>query len=211
MARIVWDKVGERRFETGVDRGIIYPKVGAPAPWNGLTAVRETSEGGEIDSVYFEGVKRRVITASSDFTATVDAISSPEIFILAEGFKPLAPGLYADQQPRPQFGFSYRTLKGNDRVGIEMGYKLNLVYNCLADSSDRSYSTITNTVSTSSRSWTFYTVPPDSDIFKPTARLIIDSNNATPAKLVNLENVLYGTTSTSPRLPSMTEVISILS
>lgn len=46
--------------------------------------------------------------------------------------------------------------------------------------------------------------------FKPTARLIITSTKADPAKLKALEDILYGTDTEEPRLPLPEEVIELL-
>lgn len=210
MARLEWNKPGERFFEAGVERGVLFPKVGPGVAWNGLVSVNENVSGGEMEALYFDGVKYIDLAAGEDFQASVEAYSAPAQFAASDGQKSLAPGLYASQQIRQTFGLSYRTLKGNDLVGSEYGHKLHLVWNCTAAPSGQSYQTIANNVAANTRSWTVHTVPPPSSAFKPTAHLVIDSNLAAPALLAQLEDVIYGSAATAPRLPTIAEVVDIL-
>lgn len=210
VARIEWNKDGERFFETGISQGVLYPLVSAGVPWNGIVSVTESSEGGEITPLYFEGVKYQDIVASEDFEATIDAYSSPAKFAEFDGYKILAKGLFAAQQIRKTFGLAYKTLKGNDLVASEYGYKLHIVYNCTAAPASRSYQTIGRDVSPSPRSWSVHTVPPVSSTFKPTAHIVVDSNLSDPTRLAQLEAVLYGDSGTSARQPTIAEVVDIL-
>jgi hypothetical protein len=56
MTVLEWDKIGDRRYETGVDRGVLFPPNGPAVPWNGLTAITETVSR-EVKSYYVDGVK----------------------------------------------------------------------------------------------------------------------------------------------------------
>ena len=114
MSRVEWNLPGERFFEAGVDRGVLYPKLGQGVPWNGLVSVSENTSGGDLESLYFDGIKYADIIAAEDFQATVEAYSSPPEFAAADGMKMLSPGLFVSQQPRQTFGMCYRTLIGND-------------------------------------------------------------------------------------------------
>lgn len=208
--RMEWNKAGERFFETGVDRGVLYPRLGPGVPWNGLVSVSENTSGGEMESLYFDGVKWRDLTANEEFQATLEAYSSPSEFSACDGQKTLAPGLYATQQPRETFGLSYCTLIGNDLVGTEYGYKIHVVYNCTAAPSGRSNKTVAANANPDTRSWTLETVPVPTNAYRPTAHLAVDTSKITPARIAALEAVLYGDETNDPRLPLPPEIITIL-
>lgn len=208
--RISWNLPGERFFEAGVDQGVLYPRVGPGVPWNGLTAVSENNSGGDLESLYFDGVKYLDVVSSEDFQAEVSAYSAPAEFGPSDGQKMLSPGLFVTQQPRKTFGFSYRTLKGNDLVSTEYGYKLHLVYNCTASPSPRSNVTLGQNVTPGTRSWTINTVPPPASTFKPTAHLVLDSNLIDPFVMEQLEGVLYGHDGGDAYLPTVAEIVQIL-
>lgn len=210
MSRIEWNKPGERFYEVGVDLGVLYPKAGPGVPWNGLVGVNENQTGGDVEPLYFNGVKYRDLVSFEDFQASLEAFSAPSEFAACDGTRQLAPGFFAGQQPRQTFGLSYRTLKGNDLIGTEYGYKIHLVYNCTANPSARNNRTITGGVDIPTRSWTIDTVPPPASTFKPTAHLMLDSTLVDPAKLDQIEGMLYGTDTSDAYLPTVAEIVAIL-
>lgn len=211
MTRILWDEPGKRFFETGVDLGVLYPPGLVPGvPWNGLVSVSESSNGGDLESLYYDGLKYADIIAAEEFVAELTAYGAPPEFDECDGRKQLAPGLFATQQPRKTFGFCYRTLIGNDLVGAEYGYKIHLVWNCTAAPTNKSNSTTTNTTEATTTTWSLATVPPKATTYKPTAHLIVDSRSLDPYTLQDLEDHLYGTDTKTPVLPSQEEVIHIL-
>lgn len=217
MSRVEWNKPGERFFETGVDQGILYPRIGPGVPWNGLVSVSENASGGEMESLYFDGVKFRDLVSYEDFQATLEAYAAPAAFAACDGTKQLSPGLFATQQPRQTFGLSYRTLIGNDLVGEAYGYKLHIVYNCTASPSSRTNKTIGATIDPPTRSWQLNTVPPPATTFRPTAHLVVDSTLVDPYLMEDLETALYGRDATDTQaelqayLPTVSEIIAILS
>lgn len=210
MTKLVWNAAGERLYETGVDRGVLYPRQVPGVAWNGLVAVNETVLGGEAQPFYFDGIKYLDFVAAEDFQATIEAYSAPEEFAGCDGTKVLSPGLLATQQPRYPFGLCYRTLIGNDLVGQDYGYKLHLVYNATAIPAGVQHQTQDDGSSVTTRSWTINTVPPMATTYKPTAHFIIDSTKVDSGKLQTLENLLYGTNSTNPQLPTQETVIATL-
>jgi hypothetical protein len=214
MPRIEWNLAGERFFETGIDRTVLYPNVGVGVPWNGVVSVSEVTSGGEMQALYYDGNKYLDLSASEDFQATLEAYSSPAEFAPSDGQKALSPGLFVGQQPRKTFGLCYRTLKGNDLVGPDYGYKLHLVYNCTAAPSGRLNSTINASATPDTRAWTIYTVPPPASTFKPTAHLVLDSTLLDPAHLATIEDWLYGTegphSGGSPALPSISLIVDLV-
>lgn len=210
MTRLVWNQVGDRFYETGVDHGVLYPLLGPGVPWNGLVSVSEDSSGGDVTPLFFDGVKYLDVVASENFQATIEAYAAPPEFAACDGSKVLSPGLYATQQPRKPFGFSYRTLIGNDLEETNHGYKLHIVYNATAAPSSRNYQTLSDNPSPNTRQWTVHTVPPASATHKPTAHFVIDSREIDPYMLEDLESFLYGREDREPRLLTQGEVVDIL-
>lgn len=216
MARIEWNKSGERYFEAGVDRGVLFPRVGGGVPWNGLVAVNENTSGGEVDSLYFDGQKYLDVIAAEDFSASLEAFGAPDEFNASDGVKVLSPGLYVTQQPRQTFGLCYRTLIGNDLQGPEYGYKLHLVYNCTAAPAPRSHKTMAGATAPGTRTWNIHSVPPPASTFRPTSHIVIDSTKVDPYLMRNLETTLYGrdllgtTPERIPMLPTVSQIVLIL-
>lgn len=211
MAKLVWDLVGERFYETGVDRGVLYPRQTSGVAWNGLISVAENISGGETEPYYFDGTKYYDFIAAEDFQATVEAFSAPAEFAGCNGTKELSPGLFATQQIRHPFGLSYRTRIGNDLLNTDYGYKLHLVYNATASPSAVSHQSISDRTTPGSRSWTINTVPPLAATYKPTAHFIVDSTKVSKSKMTGLENLLYGSSSLQANLPTQAAVIAALS
>lgn len=207
MTKLIWDKVGERRYETGVDRGVLYvDNVGFA--WSGLVAVREGHSGGDARAHYVDGVRYANRVTLEEFEATIDAYTYPEPFGVCDGTKALGNGLFVTQQRRKPFGFSYRTRVGNDVEGVDHGYKLHLVYNALAQPVDRSYQTLGDSAQPFLFSWKVVTKPPLLD-FVPTAHFIIDSRSTPGDLLRQIEEILYGNEDQAARLPLAKDVASL--
>lgn len=209
MTRIDWGVSGSAIYEHGVDRGVLYPLGGLGVPWSGLVKVDEPVSGGEQTSFYYDGVKYYDFVSSEDFQAQVEAYSTPPEFAACDGYQKVSTGLYATQQRRQRFDFSYRTLIANADTP-QLAYKIHLVYNCTASPSPRSYSTMTGTPSPSTRTWLFNTVPLPSATYKPTAHFVVDSRDLDSFQLQDLEDRLYGSSTKTPYLPRPTEIITIL-
>lgn len=196
-----WDKAGAHFYETGISRGVLYPinatktgdnKYGDGVEWNGLTSVSESPEGAEVSAIYADNIKYLNLMSAEDFKGTIEAYTYPDEFAECDGSAELLEGVKIGQQPRKIFGLCYRTEIGNDETS-EKGYKLHLVYNCLASPSERSYETINDSPEAITFSWEFSTTPVTVKGHKATAVVTIDSTKLTPAKLTALENALYGT------------------
>lgn len=217
MSRIVWDAAGEKLYETGVDRGVLYPQKADGTydngvGWNGLTAVNQSPSGGDTNDLYADNIKYLSLRAAEDYGATIEAYTYPDEFMECDGSKEIAPGVYAGQQSRKPFGFSYRTLIGNDTEGDAHGYKLHLVYNATVSPSEKSYGTVNDSPDAINFSWEVSTTPvPVGTGYKPTAHIEIDSTKADATKLTALENLLYGAENTEPTLPNPATVISMMS
>lgn len=227
MAKLVWDKIGDRRYETGVDHGVLYAYIPAegnnPASfgngvaWNGLTAVNESPSGAEPSPLYADNIKYLNLISAEDYGFSIECYTYPDEFAACDGSKEIATGVTVGQQDRELFGFSYRSLIGNDTLGTSYGYKLHLVYNCLASVAERAHATVNDSPEADNPSWDVSTTPVEVPNMKPTACITIDSTKVDSAKLTALENILYGTDAgtgteaTVARLPWPSEVITRMS
>ena len=212
MAILTWDNVGERVFEAGVDRGVLYiPNNGiydTGYAWNGLTAVTEAPSGAEATAQYADNIKYLNLISAEDFGGTIEAFTYPTEFAQCDGTAYPQTGVSVGQQARKSFGFSFRTRLGNDTNGTDNGYKLHLVYGALAAPSEKAYNTINDSPEAMTFSWEFTTTPVAVTGLKPTAILTIDSTKVSDTALTSLENALYGTAGTNARLPLPDEVIA---
>lgn len=215
MSRLVWDKTGERLYETGVDRGVLYKydatqqTFGNGVAWNGLTAVNESPSGAEPNALYADNIKYLNLMSAEEYGFSIEAYTYPEEFEECDGSKELTTGVYIGQQTRKMFGFCYRTMLGNDTDGTDYGYKLHLVYNCLASPSERGHATINDSPDATTLSWDVSTTPVEVANCKPTACLTIDSTKVDSTKLTTLETRLYGGENTEPTLPLPAAVAAI--
>lgn len=212
MSKLAWDQVGERFFETGVDRGVLYPnKAGVvPVPWNGLISVSENPSGGEAKPFYIDGYKFQNRSAPEEYAASIQAYTYPRAFEDCQGRPHLGNGLYIASQPKISFGLCYRTKLGNDAQGIAFGSKINFVYNALASPSSRDFQTIGDNPEANAFSWDMTTKPMFVSGRRPTANMIVDTSLLTPPLLESLEDLIYGTDSTDPTLPTPTELIALI-
>ena len=215
MSKIVWDAIGEHTFETGVRNGVLYLKDAQGAystgvAWNGLTSVSESPEGAEPTDLYADDIKYLTLMSAENFKATIEAYTYPDEFAECDGSATIANGVTIGQQSRKPFGLCYRTSIGNDTDGNEHGYKLHIVYGCLASPSEKQYSTINDSPEAITFSWEVSTTPVNVNGKKPTATLIIDSTKADKSKLTALEAILYGSESVEPRLPLPDEIATLM-
>ena len=214
MSKIVWDQTGERLYETGVKQGVLYiPASGVYSKgvaWNGLTAVTESPSGAEATALYADDIKYLNLMSNEEFGCTIEASTYPDEFAACDGSASLAKGVSIGQQPRKTFGLCYRTTLGNDTDGNDYGYKLHMVYGCLAAPSEKAFSTINDSPEAITFSWEVSTTPVNVAGHKPTAHLEIDSTKADPVKLAALEKILYGDTDTEARLPLPDEIVTLM-
>lgn len=216
MPKLTWDQVGERLYETGVDRGVLYPQGSSGAyetgvAWNGLVSVTESPTGAEPSPQYADNIKYLNLVSAEEFGFTIEAFMSPSEFDVCDGSAELVQGALITQQTRRPFGFSYRTKIGNDTEGTDHGYKIHLVYGAMASPSDKTRSTVNESPEAVTLSWECTTTPVEVAGFKPTAHVIIDSTLAAPTKLAELEKKLYGDEDAgTPTLPLPGEVKTML-
>ena len=222
MSKIVWDKTGERLYETGVKNGVLYLQTNGVydngVAWNGLTAVTESPSGAEATALYADDMKYLNLYSAEEFGATIEAYTYPDEFAECDGSKELADGVVIGQQTRKAFGLCYRTVIGNDTDGEAHGYKLHIIYGAMASPSEKAYATINDSPEAITFSWEVTTTPVNVTGAKPTASVVIDSTKADPTKLTALEAILYGKDPTTdggndgvaPRLPLPDELKTLM-
>lgn len=217
MARLVWDQTGERTYETGVSKGVLYPIDASGAyskgvAWSGLSAVTESPSGAESTAVYADNIKYMNLVSAEEFGATIEAYTYPKEFEICDGSAEIAPGVMIGQQNRSVFGLCYRTELGNDTEGNNHGYKLHLIYGAQASPSEKGYKTINDSPEAITFSWEIKTTPVNVTGFKPTASLTVDSTKTDKEKMAALEDQLYGIVDedATARLPLPDEVASII-
>lgn len=223
MSRLEWDTVGERFYETGVRKCVLYPQVtGGTYPkgvaWSGVTSVTESPSGAEASPLYADDIKFLNLMSVEEFGASIEAYMYPDEFAECDGSKEIAPGVSIGQQKRKAFGLCYRTTLGNDVDGDDYGYKLHIIYGALAAPSERAYNTINDSPEPSTMSWELTTTPVQVKDAKPTAHLEIDSTKVDKEKLAALETILYGKDPTTlegsdgvdPRLPLPDEIATLM-
>lgn len=214
MTKIVWDKTGERLYETGVKNGVLYvqDETGAyptGVAWNGLTAVTESPSGAEATPLYADDIKYLELFSAEEFGATIECYTYPDEFGQCDGSAELADGVVIGQQVRKAFGLCYRTVLGNDVRNNDYAYKLHLIYGAKASPSEKGYSSINDSPEAITFSYEITTTPVNVEGFKPASSLVIDSSKADPEKLAQLEAMLYGSEDQQPRLPLPDEIAEI--
>jgi len=213
MSELIWDASGDRLFETGVDKGVLYIPTGGVYSdgyaWNGLTAVTESPSGAEANAQYADNIKYLNLFSVEELGGTIEAFTYPDEFGQCDGTASPEQGVLVAQQSRSVFGLSYRTLLGNDQDGNDFGYKLHLLYGAQASPSEKAYATVNDTPEPITFSWEFTTTAVNVTGLKPSSLLVIDSTQVDSDNLTTLEQALYGTDLTDPRLPLPDEVIGM--
>lgn len=197
MAKLIWDKVGERFYETGVSKGVLYvagETAGTYATgvaWNGLSSVSLNPSGAEPSAVYADNIKYLNLLSAEELEATIEAYTYPDAFAACQGSLEVEDGMFIGQQNRKTFAFCYQTKIGND-LDSEVGFKLHIVYGALAAPTERASETVNDSPEAATFSWDITTTPVEVTGFKPTALVTIDSTKADEEALAILLEKLYG-------------------
>ena len=213
---LAWDQAGERFYETGVQKVVLYVydsqtkayKDGVA--WNGVTAISESPSGAEATALYANDSKYLSLISNEEYAASIEAYTYPDEFAECDGSAELTTGVTIGQQPRKTFGLCYRTTLGNDVEGTEKGYKLHIIYNCLAAPSEKPYASINDSPEAITFSWDISTTPVEVAGHKPTAVVTIDSTKVDANKLKSLEEILYGKGNVAAKLPLPSEIVTTL-
>lgn len=215
MAKLVFDELGKRFYETGVSNAVLYPQADdgtypKGVAWNGITAANESPSGAESNDQYADNIVYLSLTGAEKFEGTIEAFSSPAEFDECDGMKELSKGLTVSQQTRKPFGFAYKSILGNDIKGNDYGYKLHIWYGCKAAPSERSHSTVNDSPEPQNPSWSISSTPVVVPGAKPSSVLTFNSTTTPAEKLKKIEDILYGTDEADARLPLPSEIIELL-
>lgn len=216
MTRLFWDNSGYRICETGLDRVVLYfinpetHEYDLGVAWNGVTSIQESDSGYNVVPIYADNIKYLNLLSPSQLHLTLEAFTYPDCFDILDGTADLVQGAKITQQKRQYFGLSYRTLLCDDIHGNDAGYKIHLIYGCLATPTDRAYTTVNDNPEANTFSWDIETNSVKVGNWKPVSQIIIDSRGVNPKKLSNLQYLLYGIGEIEPRLPLPDEILSIL-
>lgn len=208
--RMVWNTPENRGFQTGLDRGVLYPKTGDAVPWSGLIGVEETGAEG-VTAYYMDGRPYLFVPKPKEYSATIKAYTYPDAFSRMMGIQEIADGMYLDSQQSESFDFSYRTLIGDGVQGVDRGYKIHLVYNATVVPQALNYDSMSTSINVTSLSWEIQAVPVKVEGYRPTAHIIIDTRNMNPQRLSQLEALLYGNEMVAPSMPAPQTVYDLLS
>lgn len=216
MAALKWDDTGKRLFELGVDRGVLFPMkddgtYDKGVAWNGLTAVNESPSGAEANDLWADNMKYATLRSEEQYEATIEAYTYPDEFGVCDGSAEVATGVHFGGQSRRPFGFSYRTKVGNEVKGMELGYKIHIVYGLTANPSEKNYETVNEDPDAMTFSWEVQSTPVPTEGFKPVSHITIDSTKVDATKLATLEAQLYGGESGDATLPTPTQIKTMMS
>ena len=215
MAKLIFDEVGSRFFETGVKNGVLFVQ-GTDGQyengvvWNGLTAVTESPSGAEATPLYADDMKYVVLYSTEEFGATIEAYTYPEEFEQCDGSAQLGTGVTIGQQQRKAFGLVYKTVIGNDVQGQDLGYKIHIIYGAKAAPSEKAFATINDSPEAVTFSWELSTVPVPVTGHRPTATVVVDSTKVDAEKLALLEDKLFGSETEESTLPLPDEIVELL-
>jgi hypothetical protein len=207
MSKLEWDKVGDRRYETGIDRGVLYMLDGRTIPWNGLTSVAENTDR-EVKSYYADGVKYLDRHIPGSFSAKLQAFTYPDELDELLGTSQFVPGVFIHDQRANPFHLSYRTHVGNDVDGIDHGYKLHILYNIMASLGSSAFDTVGENTAPKQFEWALTGTPSSMFGIRPTCHISIHSRSIDPGLLSSIEDLIYGTESINPVLPSLVDLLS---
>jgi hypothetical protein len=210
VTAIAWDQIGQRYYEAGVDRGVLYMPDGSGVGWNGIISVNEKFEGMEGTPIYFDGTKFGAVHALGEYASTLRAYTYPDEFIQFEGIREVENGLYVTNQPTERFGLTYRSKVGNDVDGLDLGYKIHVLYNLSAVPSQKNYATLTSDTAVIEFEWNVTSVPEVTPGFRATAHLIFDSRETPDDLLQSIEEILYGNEVNDPSLPPLSDFVGFI-
>lgn len=215
MAKLVFDELGKRFYETGVSNAVLFVQADngtypTGVAWNGITAANESPSGAESNDQYADNIKYLSLTGAEKFEGTIEAFSSPKEFDECDGMATIAKGVTAHQQNRKSFGFAFKSILGNDVKGNEYGYKLHLWYGCKAAPSERSHATVNDSPEPQNPSWSITSTPVPIPGHKPASVLTITSTEVDAAKLAKIEEAIYGSDDANSHLPTPQEIIAML-
>ena len=221
MSKLTWDNIGDRLYETGTSKGVLFTQnsdgsYAKGVAWSGLTSVKQSPDGAEPNPIYADNIKYLELTSAENFKGSIDAYTYPDEFAKCEGSAEILPGsgIFASQQERSAFGLVYSTIVGNDTEGNDYGEKIHIIYNAKVSPSERAYETVNETPSAITFSWSFSTTPVSVEnipvLKRPTSYLCVDSTKVSPATFQAVKDFVYGTTMKESQLPTIAELVALV-
>lgn len=206
MTVLVWDRLEDRRYETGIERGVLYPVGESAVAWNGLVSVEETKSR-ESKVYYQDGIKIFERLIAPDYAAKIQAVTYPNELDRLMGNQELNAGVNLHGQRGDLFHLSYRTRIGSALDGVDHGYKLHLVYNLLINPDDTTHESISDDPDLVTFGWAISGTPSLWNN-QPANHISLDSTTIDPAKLTEIEDQLYGTAGTDPVMPDLETLLN---
>lgn len=217
--KLTWDATGERYFEMGVSKGVLFVMgsagtYGEGVAWNGLSTITESPEGAEPSDIWADNIKYATLRSTETFSGTIEAYTYPDEFNACNGEATFVEGATIGQQSRATFGLCYRTEIGSDTASDgTAGYKLHFLYGLTASPSEKAYASINDSPEAIAFSWEVSSTPVTVTSIsgaKPTSTVVVDSRTADSTKLRELEKMVYGDTATTSKLPTPDEIYTLL-
>lgn len=216
MVKLLWDQAGERLYETGTSKGVLFPQkpdgtYNKGVAWNGLVSVKKSPDGGEENAIYADNMKYLSLLSAENLKGSIDAYTYPDEFEACDGSATVNPGVFIGQQTRVPFGLAWTTIVGNDTQGNAYGEKIHIIYNAKVSPSERAYETVNADPAALTFSWEYSTTPVDlSSIgLNPSAGIVISKSEVDPADWTALTDALYGTATLESKLPTIQEIIAM--
>lgn len=217
MAKIVWDEVGKRFYETGISKAVLYKqdkdgKYPKGVAWNGITSVTESPQGAEANNLYADNIKYAVLRSAETLNGTIEAYTYPDEWAECDGSAEPATGVRIGQQNRASFGLSYVTEIGNDTsTSDDDGQLIHLIYGATASPSDRQYQTINDSPEAITFSWEYETTPVNvtEEGIKPTSLITVNTLKADSDAVDALKEMLWGSESKEAQLPLPDDVLAL--
>lgn len=217
MAKLTWDQAGERLYETGTSKGVLFVQdkngvYGKGVAWNGLVSVKKTPDGAEESPIYADNMKYLSLFSAENLKGSIDAYTYPEEFEACDGSASLTPGVYVGQQTRVPFGMVYSTIVGNDTQGNRYGEKMHFIYNAKVSPSERAYETVNEDPTALTFSWEYTTTPVDLDDIglDPSAGITVSRHEVHEDDWAALQTLVYGDAAVEPKMPTIEEIIALM-
>ena len=187
MTALEWNLGLNNTYETGIDRGVLFPYNEYGVAWSGLTNVSKKQQSIQTTTLHYEGMPFDILDDSENRTMVLSAYTYPDVFDELLGVYVDDRGFMYGEQPRGWFSMAYRTLI---RQGPD--YKINVVMNQKAYATAGEHATIGGSVAPTTFTWEMSGIPIHV-MGKSTTFMSFDSRLIRPKTFKEIENTLYGT------------------
>lgn len=216
MTKLAWDQVGQRKYETGVSKGVLFTQksdgsYNAGVPWNGLVSVAKTPEGGEDNPIYADNMKYMSLTSAELLNGSISAYTYPDEFEACDGSSEVNPGVFIGQQTRVPFALAYLTIVGNDTQGNSYSEKLHVIYNAKVSPSERTYESVNGDPNAITFAWDFTTTPVDlsSVNLQASSGVVIEKSQVGLTAWNAVLDKVHGAAASESTLPTIPELLAM--